>query len=50
MVSSGANVRLLMSVSEVVCAQVMSQNIYYPIKNNGYSDYYVSKYMYIAVL
>lgn len=24
--------------------------IYYPIKNNGYSDYYVSKYMYIAVL
>lgn len=28
MVSSGANVRLLVSVSEVVYAQVMSQNIY----------------------
>lgn len=51
MVSSGANVRLL--VSEVRfyvhkwCHRIF---IYYPIKNNGYSDYYVSKYMYIAVL
>lgn len=51
MVFSGVNVRLF--VSEVRfyvykwCYRIF---IYYLIKNNGYSDYYVFKYMYIVVL
>lgn len=49
MVSSGANVRLLVSVSEVLCAQVMSQNIYLLSNQKQWIQWlYVSKY--IAVL